>query len=186
MQRSAIAAVFDGRRIARDEALARAPPANGSGLAGAILVGSVVALVRLAELSCTEFNLYVMLRSVCVSLLVAFAQMITLAVGQMNLAVGALGGLVAIAVRRDVVDVFGLPLWLAMPLALLIGLLGGLLNGLLIDAHGHQRLHHHAGDAARPSPASISGSPSQSPSTTCRAALSRLRRQPASARFPIC
>ena len=38
-----------------------------------------------------------MLRSFCVALLVGFAQMVTLGVGQMNIAVGALGGLVAIA-----------------------------------------------------------------------------------------
>ena len=38
-----------------------------------------------------------MLRSFCVGLLVGFAQMVTLGVGQMNIAVGALGGLVAIA-----------------------------------------------------------------------------------------
>ena len=37
-----------------------------------------------------------MLRSLSVGLLVAFAQMMTLGVGQMNIAVGALGGLTAI------------------------------------------------------------------------------------------
>ncbi len=57
----------------------------------------------------TEFNLYVMLRSLSVGLLVAFAQMITLGVGQMNIAVGAIGGLVAIALGA-MIEVGGLPL----------------------------------------------------------------------------
>ena len=63
----------------------------------AILVG-VVALSLLSSAFLTEFNIYVMLRSFCVVLVVAFAQMLTLGVGQLNLSVGALGGLVAIAV----------------------------------------------------------------------------------------
>ena len=43
------------------------------------------------------------------ALLVGFAQMVTLGVGQMNIAVGALGGLVAIAFG-GMMEVFGLPL----------------------------------------------------------------------------
>src|SRR6202162_4482117 len=78
----------------------------------------------------SEFNFYVLLRSVCVSMLVAFAQMVTLAVGQMNLSVGALGGMVAI-LFGGMMEVFGVPLWLAIPIALAIGVLGGLVNGLL-------------------------------------------------------
>ena len=57
----------------------------------------------------TDFNIYVMLRSACVGLLVAFSQMIVLAVGQMNLSVGALGGLVAILFGA-MMEVFGVPL----------------------------------------------------------------------------
>ncbi len=67
-----------------------------SGLAVAIAIGAVV-LTILAPNFLTEFNIYVMLRSFCVALLVGFAQMATLGVGQMNIAVGALGGLVAIS-----------------------------------------------------------------------------------------
>ena len=49
-----------------------------------------------------------MLRSLSVGLLVAFAQMITLGVGQMNIAVGALGGLVAI-VFGGTMELYGFP-----------------------------------------------------------------------------
>jgi ribose transport system permease protein len=100
-----------------------------SGLAGAIAIGSAC-LALLAPNFLTEFNLYVMLRSFCVGLLVGFAQMVTLGVGQMNIAVGALGGLVAIAFG-GVTEVLGLPIALAVPIAIGIGAAGGLVNGLL-------------------------------------------------------
>jgi ribose transport system permease protein len=100
-----------------------------SGLAAAIVIGAA-ALAFIAPNFLTEFNLYVMLRSLSVGLLVAFAQMITLGVGQMNIAVGAIGGLVAV-MFGGIMEVYGCPIALAVPLALAIGALGGLINGLL-------------------------------------------------------
>ena len=100
-----------------------------SGLLAAIVIGSAV-LAWLAPAFLTEFNIYVMLRSFCVGLLVGFAQMVTLGVGQMNISVGALGGLVAIS-AGGMMEVLGFPLIVAVLLALLIGALGGLINGLL-------------------------------------------------------
>ena len=100
-----------------------------SGLAVAIVIGAAI-LSMLAPNFLTEFNIYVMLRSFCVALLVGFAQMVTLGVGQMNIAVGALGGLVAIAFG-GMMEVYGLPILAAVPVALLIGAAGGLINGLL-------------------------------------------------------
>jgi ribose transport system permease protein len=83
----------------------------------------------------SEFNIYVMLRSACVGLLVAFSQMIILAVGQMSLAVGALGGLVAVLFGA-MLELLGLPLPVAIALALLIGIVCGLINGALIAGTG--------------------------------------------------
>ena len=100
-----------------------------SGLLAAIVIGSAV-LALLSPAFLTEFNIYVMLRSFCVGLLVGFAQMVTLGVGQMNISVGALGGLVAIS-AGGMMEVLGFPLIVAVLLALLIGALGGLINGLL-------------------------------------------------------
>ena len=79
-----------------------------AGLAVAILLGAG-ALAVFTPNFLTEFNIYVMLRSFCVGLLVGFAQMVTLGVGQMNIAVGALGGLVAIAFG-GMMEVWGVPL----------------------------------------------------------------------------
>ena len=100
-----------------------------SALAAAILAG-FVALALLSPAFLTEFNVYVMLRSFCVVLIVAFAQMLTLGVGQMNLSIGALGGLVAIAVG-GMMEKLGFPVPVAILLGLCIGGLGGLINGLL-------------------------------------------------------
>lgn len=100
-----------------------------SALAVVILIG-FAALSLLSPAFLTEYNLYVMLRSFCVVLVVAFAQMLTLAVGQLNLAIGALGGLVAIAVG-GMMEKLGFPIGAAVGLGLLIGIGGGLLNGLL-------------------------------------------------------
>ncbi len=100
-----------------------------SGLAVAIVIGGAVLSV-VAPNFLTEFNIYVMLRSFCVGLLVGFAQMVTLGVGQLNLSVGALGGLVAICFG-GMMEVLGVPLPLALVAAVALGAGGGLINGLL-------------------------------------------------------
>jgi ribose transport system permease protein len=100
-----------------------------SALAAAILIG-FVALSIVFPAFLTEFNLYVVLRSFCVALLVAFAQMLTLAVGQLNLSIGALGGFVAIAVG-GMMEKLGLPIAAAVLVGLALGAAGGLANGLL-------------------------------------------------------
>lgn len=100
-----------------------------SGILLAILVG-MVALSVANPSFLSEFNLFVLLRSVCVVLLVAYAQMVTLGVGQMSLAIGSLGGLVAITVG-GLMDALGVPVILAVPAAIAVGGFAGFLNGWL-------------------------------------------------------
>ena len=121
--------------------------AEWAGLLAAIVVGAIV-LAVVSPNFLSEFNFYVLLRSVCVSILVAFAQMVTLAVGQMNLSVGALGGMVAV-LFGGMMEVLGVPLWLAVPLAIGIGVAGRTRQRSPGGAHRHQRLHCHAGDGLR-------------------------------------
>lgn len=97
-------------------------------LAGVILGGIALSIATPAFM--TEFNWFVMLRSICVSLLVAFSQMVMLGVGQMNLSVGALGGLVAIA-AGGLMDAWGVPAIPAALVAIALGGLAGFLNGWL-------------------------------------------------------
>lgn len=100
-----------------------------SGILVALLIGAA-ALAAVSPAFLSEFNLFVLLRSFCVALLVAYAQMVTLGVGQLNLAVGALGGLVAILVG-GMMDALGIPVFVAVPAGILVGGLAGFINGWL-------------------------------------------------------
>ncbi|HLW91819.1 MAG TPA: ABC transporter permease [Roseiarcus sp.] len=115
-------------------AVRRAIGGDWAGLLAVLVLGGVAAAF-LSPSFLTEFNIYVMLRSASVAVLVAFSQMIMLAVGQMNLSVGALGGLVAV-LFGGMLERLGLPLILAIPLALLVGVAGGLINGVLTSRTG--------------------------------------------------
>ena len=83
----------------------------------------------------TQFNFYVLLRGIAVTLIVAYAQLMVLVVGQLNLSVGATGGMVAIC-TGGMMEVWGLPTPLAIALGLLIGIAAGLANGLLTTKTG--------------------------------------------------
>jgi len=61
--------------------------------------------------------------------------MIIIAIGQMNLAVGAIGGLAAVSFA-GMMEVWGLPAPLAALLALAVGLAAGLFNGVFIALTG--------------------------------------------------
>lgn len=100
-----------------------------SGILAAVLIG-IAALSLSTSAFLTEFNWFVLLRSVCVSLLVAFSQMVMLGVGQLNLSVGALGGLVAI-VTGGLMEAWGWPTVPAVLAALVVGTAAGCLNGWL-------------------------------------------------------
>ncbi|MEM8664716.1 MAG: ABC transporter permease [Pseudomonadota bacterium] len=76
----------------------------------------------------STFNIYVMLTAFSLSVLVALSQMVILAIGQLNLSVGAIGGLAAI-VFAGLMEVWGLPIPLAILGGLLVGFLCGALNG---------------------------------------------------------
>lgn len=100
-----------------------------SGILAAAIAG-FIALALLSPAFLSEFNQFVLLRSLCITLLVAYAQMVTLGVGQLNLSVGAIGGLVAI-IAGGLMDAQGMPVIVAVPIAVLIGGAAGFLNGWL-------------------------------------------------------
>src|SRR5258708_3358763 len=79
----------------------------------------------------SSYNMYVLLRSISVVIIVGFAQMVVLAVGELNLSIGALGGFVAVVLGM-MLEVWHLLLRLAILLALGTGSLAGWINGLLI------------------------------------------------------
>ncbi len=99
-----------------------------------LLLMAVAAVIVLALISSSFFstyNLFVMLRILSVTSLVALSQMVTIAIGQMNLAVGAIGGLVAILFGA-MLELYGVPIPLAVLAAVGVGLACGAVNGWLI------------------------------------------------------
>ncbi|MCB8881314.1 ABC transporter permease [Acidisoma cellulosilytica] len=83
----------------------------------------------------SPYNIQTLLIALAINALIAFSQMIIIAIGQMNLSVGAIGGLAAIAFA-GMMQVWHLPVALAAILSLLIGIFCGALNGALISATG--------------------------------------------------
>lgn len=83
----------------------------------------------------SPFNIQILLLAIAVNALIAFSQLIIIAIGQMNLSVGAIGGLSAIAFG-GMMEVWGLPWPLAASLSLGLGILAGMANGVLVAFTG--------------------------------------------------
>ncbi len=110
------------------------PPGEWTRLALIVLLGCVV-LALLEPNFLTEFNLYVLLRGIAVTLIVAFAQLMVLAVGQLNLSVGAIGGMVAVC-SGGMMELWGVPTLPAIVLGLALGVAAGFVNGMLTTRNG--------------------------------------------------
>lgn len=74
-------------------------------------------------------------RTIAITTVVGLSQMVVLSIGQMNLSVGAIGGMVGI-VTGYLLQEQDLPIWLAIIGGLLAGTLVGGLNGLLVVKTG--------------------------------------------------
>jgi ribose transport system permease protein len=70
-----------------------------------------------------------------IPILIGLAQMVVLAVGQLNLAVGAMGGATA-AVMAQMMIAWEAPIWVAMVSGLLVATLMGAVNGFLVVSTG--------------------------------------------------
>ena len=94
------------------------------------LVGMLVlSVVRPQFLS--TYNVFVTSRDLSILLLVALAQMIVLSLGQMNLSIGSIGGLVAI-IESGLMVRYSVPVPVALVAGLLLGIVCGVINGLLV------------------------------------------------------
>lgn len=74
-------------------------------------------------------------RTVAVTAVIGLAQMVVLGIGQMNLAVGAIGGMVGVFTGWLMQSV-GLPVWAAVIVGLLFATFVGFINGLIITRTG--------------------------------------------------
>ena len=99
-----------------------------------ILVASA-GITAFAPSFLSPFNIQILLLAASVNVVVAMSQMIIIAIGQMNLAIGAIGGLAAISFA-GLMQVWSVPAPLAALCALALGATAGLANGLLIARTG--------------------------------------------------
>jgi len=121
-----------GPRSPRAEAGDRRERISGRTLGliiSAAILFAVLALISQSFIS--GYTMFVVSRQMAFYVLVALSQAFCLVVGQMNLAVGAIGSITTIVLGLAL-ETWGLPAWLAVILALGVGLLAGALNGLLI------------------------------------------------------
>jgi ribose transport system permease protein len=101
----------------------------------------VAALVLFAVLSIfssgflTSYNMYTIGRTLSLYVFIGLAQAIVLVVGDMNLSVGAIGGLSTITVGY-LIDIRHVPGWIAVIVALIVGIVCGALNGVITTKFG--------------------------------------------------
>lgn len=101
----------------------------------AILAVMVVIMALASDSFLSEFNVFVVMRAVSTAVLIGAAQMSVLAISQMNLSVGAIGGLAAIT-AGGIMDSYGLPVWIAVIGGLACGAACGAVNGIIVSRTG--------------------------------------------------
>ncbi|HYR50412.1 MAG TPA: ABC transporter permease [Candidatus Eisenbacteria bacterium] len=104
------------------------------GLAVGLLVIDLVGMLVLSVVTpsfLSTYNLFVTGRDLSILLLVALAQMVVLSLGQMNLSIGSIGGLVAI-IESGLMVRYGVPVPVALAAGLVLGIACGVINGVLV------------------------------------------------------
>jgi len=105
-----------------------------SGRTLGLIISTAILFAVLALLSqsfLSSYTMFVVSRQMAFYVLIALSQAFCLVVGQMSLAVGAIGS-ISTVVLGLALDTWGLPAALAVGLALGVGILAGWLNGLII------------------------------------------------------
>jgi ribose transport system permease protein len=101
----------------------------------AIVLASWVVFAAFTEGFVSDFNIFSVGRLVSIAVVVGFSQMVVIGIGQMNLSVGAIGGVVAMFLGW-LLQVLGIPWPLAVALSVLFGASLGGLNGIIIVRTG--------------------------------------------------
>jgi len=83
----------------------------------------------------SEFNLFTMLRISSIMVVIGYSQMLAMSAGEMNLAVGAIGGLMTMFVG-GLMETAGVPTIPAILICLVVSALVGMANGLLVVGTG--------------------------------------------------
>ena len=100
-------------------------------LIGTIVLGAILLGVASGGNFFGPVSMQTFFQFLAVPILIGLAQMITLAVGQLNLAIGAIGGVGAALAAVMVAD-WGFNPWLGALVSLVVGAVAGLANGVLV------------------------------------------------------
>jgi ribose transport system permease protein len=98
---------------------------------GLVSLAAVIGISLFQPAFLSAFNIFVLLSAISVNMVIALGQLVIIGIGQMNLALGSIGGLVAISFV-GVIERFGLPVPLALAFALGIGVAAGMAGGYII------------------------------------------------------
>lgn len=104
------------------------------GLLAVILVFWAIFIVS-ADGFLNRVTIFGLSRTVAVTAVIGLSQMVVLGIGQMNLAVGAIGGMIGVFTGWLMQSV-GLPVWAAVIVGLLFAAFVGFVNGLIITKTG--------------------------------------------------
>lgn len=111
--------------------LTRALRSQNTPLVVVVVLGVIVLTVQSNGGFLAPISVQTFFQFLAIPIVIGLAQMATLAVGQLNLAVGAIGGFAACLAAILIADL-GVPPWLGGIAAVLIGLAAGLINGLIV------------------------------------------------------
>jgi ribose transport system permease protein len=100
-----------------------------------VLMAFLAFFIWRAEGFLTEYNLFTLVRFASVQVMIAFAQMLALSAGEMNLSIGAIGGMVAMFAGA-MMEIFGVPPLIAIAASLALAVILGLINGFLVTRTG--------------------------------------------------
>lgn len=102
---------------------------------GLVSLAAVVGISILQPSFLSPFNIFVLLSAISVNMVIALGQLVIIAIGQMNLALGAIGGLVAICFV-GIMEHYGVPPVFALLIGLAVGILTGMASGYTIARTG--------------------------------------------------
>jgi ribose transport system permease protein len=114
----------------RDSALTQAFDNDCIG-PGIVSLVAVIGISLFQPAFLSSFNIFVLLSAISVNMVIALGQLVIIGLGQMNLAFGSIGGLVAISFA-GVLERLAVPVPLALAFALGIGIAAGMAGGYII------------------------------------------------------
>jgi ribose transport system permease protein len=98
---------------------------------GIVSLVAVIGISLFQPAFLSSFNIFVLLSAISVNMVIALGQLVIIGIGQMNLALGSIGGLVAISFV-GMIEKLGLPVPVALAFALGIGIAAGMAGGYII------------------------------------------------------